>query len=123
MVAEDEPAVICDFLQYYHVMDYRSLSVQRAAILACGLPEQSRIAKHLRGDRPDPEKLYKYAVLDTLKNINWAIYQAHSREEIERPESLVEKLLNKNKEGNSQEGHQEVKGFSTPEEFNKAWNS
>ena len=49
MVVEHKDAIICDFLQYYHVLDYRSLPLQQAAILAFGLPPESRTMTSITG--------------------------------------------------------------------------
>ena len=118
MRALHEDALICDFAEYYNVLDINALDIRMAAVLACGLPTGSRIIKELRGDQPDPELIYKYAVLDAIRDVEWAIWQTHSRKKLKRPERLVNKLLNKNSEN-----YQEVRGFRTPEEFEAAWNS
>ena len=47
MIATDEDSLICDLAQYYHVFDYRSMTVESVATLAAGLPEDSRIMRKL----------------------------------------------------------------------------
>ena len=58
LIASDEgkDKLICDFAQYYHVLDWRSLPVRLAATLAAGLPPDSRCMMHLAGQKL-PERL------------------------------------------------------------------
>lgn len=110
----DEDALICDFAQYYSVFDIDLLELGMAATLACGLPEDSRIMKAVNGNRPDGEKVHRLAVLDALRSIEFALWQTHSKKKLQRPESLLEKLLN-----TGREKEKELKGVNSAEEFEK----
>lgn len=56
MVALGEDSLICDFAQFYH-MDYRELSLEYAAVLAHGLPADSRIYTRMRQKAKEQEKI------------------------------------------------------------------
>lgn len=113
MRAIDNDALICDFMQYYHIRDMMSEGIRRAAVLACGLPEESRIMRKLRGQKISAEFLYKAAILDTVRSIEHAYYQAHSRRRLTKPKSILGEILGSEK-------NTDVKAFSSKEEFEKA---
>ena len=115
MRAIHEDALICDFAQYYHVLNIDTLDVRTAAVLALGLPEKCRVIREMRETGYDPDLLYRYSILDAVRNVEWAVLQAHSKKKLKRPKSLVKKLLEKNTEQ-----VQEIRGFDTPEEFEAA---
>lgn len=50
MILLDEDALICDFAETYHILDYTALPATLAATLAVGLRDDSRI-KCLMADR------------------------------------------------------------------------
>ena len=78
MIATDEDSLICDLAQYYHVFDYRSMTVESVATLAAGLPEDSRIMRKLYDDL----NFYLYSMTQNAKH------------GINRPASIVEKWMN-----------------------------
>ena len=55
LIASDEDALICDFAQYYHVLDWHALPLRLAATLAAGLPETSRSLRKAAGRTVDFE--------------------------------------------------------------------
>ena len=86
MRAADEDALICDFAETYHIYDYRKLPPQYAAVLACGLRDDSRIKMKLAGTGGyNIDTILQAAVVDRLNAI---IYDKDHR-----PESLVENML------------------------------
>ena len=118
MRAVHEDALICDFAQYYHVYEIDSLDVRTAAVLACGLPADSRAFRESSRSKEtgiNPDSLFKAAVIDAIRNVEWAICQTHSKKRLKRPESVTKKLL-----GQKDEQHQNVQGFETPEEYEAA---
>ena len=115
MRALDEGALLCDFAQYYHIYDIDALEVGYAAILACGLPEGSRIIRKLSKTKIDPDRLFRATIIDSIRNVEWAIIQTHSKKKIKRPESLVKRLLDA-----SEKPESAVKGYDTAEEFEAA---
>ena len=115
MRALHEDALICDFAQYYHVYDLDSLNVRTAAILACGLPKESRTLKTLRKEKVDQNTMLMASILDTCRNIEYGVFQSHSKKKIKKPKSVVQKLL-----GIDQDKKEEVKGFSSGDAFEVA---
>ena len=109
MIAVDEDALICDFAQYYHVFDYEQLPVQKAAVLACGLPAESRIIRILG---KQPHSLEKQILAGIYDRIGILIYMRtkDARTGKNRPESLLEELLGKGKK-------EKPKRFQTAAEF------
>ena len=110
-------ALNCDFAQYYHIYDMDALDVRTAAVLMSGLPKDSRLVKELTGNKPGQETLLMASILDTARNIEYAVFQSHSKKKLKRPQSVLKKLLGIEENSKHQE---DVKGFATPEEFEAA---
>ena len=110
-------ALICDFAQYYHIYDLDALDVRTAAVLMSGLPKESRLVKELTGGKPDQETLLMASILDTTRNIEYAVFQSHSKKKLKRPQSVLKKLLGIEEDS---EHREDVKGFATSEEFEAA---
>lgn len=92
MIATDEDALICDFAECYHIYDYRGLPVQYAAVLACGLRDDSRIKMAISSSVAKPDTLILAAILDRLSLLLWAKTEDGARGR-NRPASLTEQLL------------------------------
>lgn len=106
MIAVDEAALRCDFLEIYHIMDYRTLPARQAALFACGLPERSRIVRKLTGAAAAPETLLLAVIADALRVLVWQ----NTRDGAEgrnQPRSIVEALT----------GPKETEGFDSAEDF------
>lgn len=69
MVTTDENALVCDFAETYHVIDWRALPVRLAAILAAGLRDDSRIKVKLSGQRYPFGTLLLAAAVDRLSTL------------------------------------------------------
>lgn len=117
MVVTDEDAVICDFLQYYQVMDYRALPLGKAAILACGLPADSRIMKALAGSKYTNSEIYQMMITDELRFISYMYRKIHFTGKHTPPERLIERLVTGKRTGDS-----DTEVFDTPEAFEAARN-
>lgn len=104
---KNEDALICDFAETYHVLDWRALPVKLAATLACGLRGNSRSVQLLTGSKVTDDQLLLAAVVDTAKIISWQL----GGDKKNRPESIVQRLT---------ETKQPTAGFDTVEEF-RAW--
>ena len=115
MRAVHQDSLVCDFAQYYHVYDIDSLNVRTAATLACGLPKESRTIRDMKDTKLDQDTLLMASILDTVRNIEYAYFQSRSRKKLNRPKSVLSRLL-----GIDKEEHTEVQGFESPEEFEKA---
>lgn len=57
--------------QYYHVLNWRGLPGRTAAILAFGLPDESRTKMRLMGFKASPVRVMQAAQLDTLNMLLW----------------------------------------------------
>lgn len=116
MIRTDESALICDFAETYHILDYRALSLKTAAALASGLSENSRIMMKITGQRIDTKTLLLAGILDRLTTLIWMqTKDGHSGRN--RPESVLAKL--------SKEPENEKKDdfmvFDSPEAFRAMW--
>ena len=114
MRAVHEDALICDFAQYYHIYDIDSLDLRLAATLACGLPKESRTIRDLRNEKLDQNTIMMASILDTVRSIEYGVFQSHSKKKLKRPRSVLNRLL-----GIEKEERTEVKGFSSSEEYER----
>ena len=89
MLGEDEDSLTCDFAQTYGILDIRAVPAVTAAVLAWGLPEDSRIKRILSGSNCSLDSLLLASIADA-QNLNlWT----KAREGTPRPASLVDRLL------------------------------
>ena len=72
MAATDESALICDFAETYHILDYRALPLRTAAVLASGLRENSRIKMIMTGTKVETDTALLAAAVDRLSMLVWA---------------------------------------------------
>lgn len=111
MIAVDEAALQCDFMETYHVPDYRALPARQAALFACGLRSDSRIKMKLAGAKVRPETLLLALIADATRLCAWLQSTDGARGE-NQPQSITAKLL--------PESESETVGFDSPEAFD-AW--
>lgn len=109
MIAADDAALRCDFLEFYHILDYRTLPARRAAVFACGLPERSRIVRKLSGAAASPDTILLAVIADALRVLVWQNTRAGA-EGRNPPKSILEALSGPKPSG----------GFDSAEEF-LAW--
>lgn len=110
MVAIDESALICDFAERYHVLDWRALPVKTAAALARGLGADSRIMRKISGAPADSATLLLAAIADALHLLVWQNTEAGVKGK-NRPKSLLKMICGKDQSAENGEG------FDTAEEF------
>lgn len=110
MIATDEAALCCDFLETYGLLDFKSLPARRAAIYACGLRDNSRIYQKLSGASVGLDSALLAVIADALKILIWQQTE-DGRKNRNRPRSILDSL--QPKENNS-------RGFDTAEDFD-AW--
>lgn len=72
MLSESETDLICDFAEYYHVLDWRALPLKTAAALAAGLRDESRTVIRISGANVSPAKALAAATLDGINLLVWA---------------------------------------------------
>lgn len=114
MRALDEEALICDFAQYYNIYDFDTLPLNMQAILASGLPTESRIKKTAADMKFDINTLLLAAILDQLRLSNYRGTK-DAKHKRNAPESILEKLTRK------EEKEEDLKVFKTSDDFKKRW--
>ena len=112
MIATDEDSLICDLAQYYHVFDYRSMTVESVATLAAGLPEDSRIMRKLYNQNISKSELMLAAIYD---DFNYFLYSLtpDGKKGIGKPVSIVEKWMNIN------DDEQQIMAFDSVNSYEK----
>lgn len=113
MIAADEDALIADFAETYHVLDWRALPVSTAAALASGLSPDSRVRRKMSGAMAPTDITLLTAAVDRLSLLVWA-QSKDAQKGRNRPQMLMDSLTAKNKKGN------DVATFRTPEDFEAA---
>ena len=114
MRAFHEDALICDFAETYHILDYQALPVRLQATLAAGLREGSRTAMILSGSRYPLETLLQATIADAVRYLLWSRTKdaQHNRN---RPEPLLPRLIGQN------EKKEEMRRFRSGADFDAAW--
>ena len=93
MLDEDEDALICDFQQFYQVSLIPILidDLERASVLAWGLPDESRIKRLISKQPVDNQTLLMAYMLDDLNFIAWSKTKDAEKGK-NKPKSVVESL-------------------------------
>lgn len=112
MIKADEDALICDFMETYGVLDYRALPPTKAACLAAGLRNDSRIKMKMVGARIDIDTHLLAAIFDKVNWLCWT-HTKDAQHNRNRPESILSILTGEKKEENE-------RAFDSVEEFEKA---
>ena len=119
MVEKDEDALICDFAQYYNIYDYTKLQPSKAAVLAYGLPDESRIKCILRDEPVPTNTLLLAAALDELRFMAWA-QTADAQKGKNLPKSILAEITKKKATDTPQENKQGLTAYSSADDFMKA---
>lgn len=109
MVAADEDALICDFAQTYHVLDFRALPVRLAATLAAGLPDTARVRMKMAGTGVSSDLLLQASMVDCLNLLVW-MQTRDGQKNRRRPRSIVSVLT-------GEEQRNAIQAFESEEEF------
>ena len=103
--------------QYYHILDYKNQSPELIATLALQLPSDSRVMMHYSGRRITLNQTLMAIMIDNLHTLVWQnTKDGHKGRN--RPESLLKKLLEKEKKQNTN-CKENLEAFDTPEEYEK----
>lgn len=111
MIHVDEDALICDLAEVYQIYDYKSLPADLVATFSCGLEDDSRIKRKLSGLTIPISVMMMASIADSVNTLVW-FNSEDGHKNRNRPKSIVESLLNPNKEET-----EEIETFDTPEEF------
>jgi hypothetical protein len=110
-LGNDEDALIADFAEYYHVLDWEGLKVETAATLAAELRPSSRSYMRFNGINANlTDGLLAY-LHDDLQIL---IYQ-HSGKGAKKPTLNADNLIHGRQEKDN------LKHFDDGEDFEKAW--
>lgn len=109
IIKTDEDLLVCDFAEYYHIYDYRSLPLHTVAALCVGLRDNSRVKVKVSGLNMEPDTYLLSAIYDKLSILTWM--QTKDGHAGKNPPKLI---LSKEKEND------EIISFSCAEEFEKA---
>lgn len=95
MLKLDESAVICDFAETYHVLNYRQLPARLAAALCVGLKADSRIKMKLNGNKVPYELELLMAAVDRLTLLVYA-QTKDGQKGVNKPKLLIDQLYREN---------------------------
>ena len=96
MAASSEDDLICDFAEYYHVLNWRELPRRLAATLAIGLPANSRCKRRIDGIEVPLETLLLAKIADLLATWIW-MHTEDGEKGRNRPQSIVAALTGEKK--------------------------
>ena len=114
MLATDEDALICDFAETYHVLDWRGLPLHLAATLAAGLRQNSRSKSNASGGKAPFDTVLLALICDKLAGIEWML-SSNGRNGTKHPVMLAPTLI-----AEASEDTRSVLGFETGEELELA---
>lgn len=107
----DEDALICDFAETYHILNYRELPLDLVATLCFGLRDNARIKLKMANSAVDTNALLLASVLDGINTLCW-MKTEDAKKGKNRPPSVVKALNEKTKP-------KEYVSFRTIEDFEK----
>mgnify|MGYP004684366797 CR=1 FL=1 len=114
MINADEDAMICDFAETYQIYNYRRLPCKMAAILACGLRDDSRIKMLITKSPVRTEQILLATISDGVRTIAWMLSE-DGRNGTNRPPSLTEILMG------GVPDKSEAMAFESGDDFDAAW--
>ena len=114
MLAYDREALICDLAETYHILDYKSVPVGTLSILAAGLRDDSRIKMKMSGLKISIDRWLTARMVDALALLVWSKTEDATKGR-NRPKMITDILTKDTKE------EENVKTFTTPDEFENEW--
>lgn len=112
MRAVDEAALFCDFAEYYHIYDWNQFTLKQQAMLACGLPEDSRIIRKISNQKIPLETTLLLVIVDSIRELEYLYTSAHSNKKVKKPDSLLA-AIQKDKKN-------DVMAYETSDDFEAA---
>lgn len=109
MIYVSEDSLICDLAETYKIYDYKSIPQSTVAVLAAGLPDDSRIKMRLSDRRVSTQQMLLAMIIDELNILAWQ----NSRKKGHRPKSFFKAITTPEKEKD------ELMAFSDPEDYEK----
>lgn len=112
----DEDAVICDFAETYHILNYKDLKPSMVGVLFGGLSEKSRIKRKMSDSKADIEVILLATIADSLKTLVW-FNSEDGANKVNRPPSILKAILQIESTEDTEDN--EVISFNSGEEFEK----
>lgn len=105
-----------DFIEYYHIFDYRALSLERVVMLFFNLSDDSRSMMQLKGLKVPMSIRLQAMALDALNILVWQ-NSVDGQKGKNPPQSITEILLGKGY--NEKKKDNNILSFPTSEEWEK----
>lgn len=112
MLAFDKKAVICDLAEVYHIYDYHGVPVSLLGTLVSGLGPDSRIGMKLSGRKASTDTIMLAGLYDLLTAY---IYSWSDKAGKKTPDPILPRFYDQT------EKQEKTHGYSSGEEFKKAW--
>ena len=93
----DEGALICDFAETYHILNYKELPLDLVATLCFGLRDNSRIKMLLSDTNISTDTMLLACMADRLTLLLW-MNSEDGKKNRNRPQAITAKLMEKPKE-------------------------
>ena len=107
-----ESELICDFAEYYHILDYKSIDPALAGVLLEGLRPESRTKMKLTNQKITLEQTLLAIIADGVKAL---IFMLSKKKGKKVPESILKLLINGKNET------KQFKGFESGADFERSW--
>lgn len=107
-----ESELICDFAEYYHILDYKSINPGLAGVLLQGLRPESRTKMKLTNQKITLEQTLLAIIADGIKGL---IYMQSRKKNKKLPESILKMLIDSKKDS------KQFKGFNSGADFERTW--
>lgn len=104
-----EGELICDFAEYYHVLNYKELAPELAAILLVGLRNDSRVMMKKSGQKLTIEQTLLASIADATTYSLWMQRRGKGK----KPTSILSILTKDNQN--------KCIGFNTGKDFEREW--
>lgn len=118
MIATDEDALFADFVETYHVTDWRAFPVKQAAALAFHLPPDSRIKRKMAGRTWSMDTMLLAAIADRLGTLIW-MFSEDGAKGRNRPDSIVRMLSGDT--ADKPAGGSSLQTFASGDDFRRRW--
>lgn len=114
MILLDEDLLMCDLCETYHITNYKDYTPSFIASLAVGLRNESRIKMKMADITVTQTDMLLASISDRLAILAWQNTK-NGAKGLNPPKPILDILLGKNETG-------KVKGFTSSEDFMRAWN-
>lgn len=114
MMAIDEESLLCDLAEYYNVYSFTQLPLSTIAILASGLPVDSRIMRKFSKMNVTLTEQLLAAILDDFNSYIYS-FSKDSKQGINKPKSIVNAIMHA-----EEIAKDKPKAFVSSEDYEKA---